>query len=130
MTNKIKIQLHVSKQEITSDYIFETIFKISEKSKNLNHAEIAKELVMLAAKKGEEGLYDQDWRIVTEKYKIPQHVYFYIIKRLKDAGILRKSKGKYYLIYDFIDHLGDMSTIMNNFYRDIGTIRQRDNTKL
>lgn len=125
MTSSVKIKLQLTTNEITSNYVFDTIFKISQKSLLLKHAEIAKEIVTLAAKKGEEGLHDDDWKEFIQKYAIKQHTYFYILKRLKDAGILRKSKGKYYVIWDFIDHLGNMSTVMNNFYRDIGAIRQK-----
>ena len=124
MTGTIKMKLVVTNQEVTSEYVFETLFKISEKSKDLNHATIAKEIVILAAKRGEKGLFADDWKTIIQKYNLSSHQYFYIIKTLKNAGILRKTKGRYYVIKDFNKHLTKMVTAMNEFYMDIGAANE------
>ena len=122
MVGIVKIKLHVTQQEVNSDYVFETLFKISEKSEKpgfKNH-EIAKEIVKLAAKRGEEGLFADDWKGLLEKYELSEYQYFSILRTLKNAGILRKTKGKYYVMKDFQKHLAKMVSAMNEFYMDIG----------
>jgi hypothetical protein len=125
MAATIKMRI-TPEYEITSDYVFGAIFKISKKSlvEGETFASIAKEIMEIAAKKGDDGLFSEDWKQTMKKFNINQHTYFTIIRRLKDAGMLRKSQGKYYVIWDFVDRLGDMATAMTNFYRDIGKTRK------
>ena len=124
MAKQVKLKIDLTKREITSDYVFDTLFKISEKSKTLNHAEIAKEIIKLVAIKGKSGLYEEDWKEVIERFQIPKHVYFNILKRLKDAGLVRKSLGKYYLLWTFTDHLNDMATSLTKLYQELGITRR------
>ena len=120
MVGIIKVKLEITNNEITSDYVFDTLFKISEKSKNTNHGQIAKELVRLAAKRGDEGLFVDEWRTTIKNHELSDKQYFTIIKTLKNAGILRKTKGKYYVTKNFTKHLAKMVSAMNEFYMDIG----------
>ena len=126
MSGTIKMQLVITNQEVTSDYVFETLFKISSKSKNLKHAEIAKQIIIMAARRGESGLFDKDWKSVIselqEKYDIKAHVYFSIIKKLRDSGMLRKSVGKFYVTKDFAEHMTKMVSAINAFYMDLGVL--------
>lgn len=120
MTTTIKMKIHPATQEVTSDYVLDCIFQISEKSTTSNFGTIAKELLKLVAKKGDEGLHAEDWKQIIQSNKLEQHQYFSIIKTLKNAGIIRKTKGRYYLINDFKNHLGKMSSAMSQFYMDMG----------
>ena len=120
MVGIIKVKLEITNNEVTSDYVFDTLFKISEKSKNTKNGQIAKELVRLAAKRGDEGLMVEDWKSTIEKFGLSNKQYFTIIKTLKNAGILRKTKGKYYVTKNFTKHLAKMVSAMNEFYMDIG----------
>jgi hypothetical protein len=126
----IKLRIKTTEKHFEVDYVFRSIFSISEKSKIgrtdskgqplPDLAEIAKEFVIKAARRGDEGLLVSDAQDMIETYKISRHQYFLIIRRLKQAGILRKSKGKFYVISDFSKHLGEMSAIMNRFYMSLG----------
>jgi hypothetical protein len=122
MVGTIKLKLHITQQEVNSDYVFETLFRISGKSEQagFNHHQIAKEIVKLAARRGDDGLFAEDWKNLIEKYELSEHQYFSIIRTLKNAGILRKTKGKYYLIKEFQKHLAKMASAMNEFYMDLG----------
>lgn len=120
----IKLKINITQNEITSDYVLECLFDISEKSNKKNQAAIAKQIIKDVAVKGQEGVWEEDWKHMMKKHDIKKHTYFKIIKKLKDAGIIRKSKGKYYLLYTFIDHLGEMSSALNKFYRDNGKTKR------
>lgn len=116
----VKLRINVKNQEVTSDYVFDSLFKMTKVSQESNLGRIAKELVKLAAKRGDAGLFAEDWEDVIKKYEVSRYNYFFIIKTLKSAGILRKTKGRYYVIKDFNKHLTKMVTAMNEFYMDIG----------
>ena len=122
MTGVVKMRLVVTTQEVTSDYVFDCLFKISKKSlQDANrYAEIAKQIMVMASKRGQEGLYANDWQAHIDKLNIKSHIYFSILKRLKAAGLLRKTGGKYYIIRDFPEHLAKMVGAMNSFYMDLG----------
>ena len=124
MVGTAKMQIAFTETEITSDYVLEALFQISEKSKNLNHATIAKEIIKMASKRGQEGLHSSDWKKQAEELGIKSHVYFAIIKKLKDAGILRKTNGRYYVIHKFQDHLSRMASAMNDLYIKLGIDRE------
>ena len=122
MTSTIKMKIDLNIQEVKSDDVLASIFKISDKSKNSDHARIAKDILILAAKRGEQGLWATDWKNYIKNNNIKEHTYFQIIKRLKNAGLLRKSRKKYYVIRHFNNHLMKMATAMNLFYMDIGVV--------
>ena len=82
MVGQIKLKLDITQKEITSDYIFETLFKISRKSETFDFSndKTAKELVILALKRGEEGFYAQDWADIIKEKGISQNQYFTILR--------------------------------------------------
>jgi hypothetical protein len=119
--NEIKLNL-IPSEEITVDYVFSALFKISQKSKNstCDFPALAREIVEKAANKGSKGLLVQDAIEWYESKQMTKDQYFFILRRLKQAGVMRKSKGKFYLIREFNEHLGDMAGAMNRFYMRLG----------
>jgi len=127
MANTIKMKMDLNVKEVTSDYVLGCIFQISVKSNNLEHAKIAKSIIVLASERGEKGLWSKDWQDYIKANNIKEHTYFQVIKRLKDAGILRKSLGKYYVIKNFNRHLEKMTIAMNRFFMDLGIEEEKEN---
>ena len=59
-------------------------------------------------------------RIYPTRQDITQARYFYIIRTLKKAGIITKSKGKYYISKVFASHLTKMASGFNALLIDLG----------
>jgi hypothetical protein len=114
-----KTNLH----EVTFRYVLETIFWISKKSIGNDDPEHAEKILIEASKRGDKGLFVEDTRQIIKELGIAEAKYFHITKTLKQHGLLRKTKGRFYCIYEYADHLSKKSTAINAWLMDHGISR-------
>lgn len=115
----IKMRLKPNTQYVDAEYILKSLLNLSAKEKKADLVPAAKEIITLAATRGDEGLYSEDWEKTTKELNITQSQYFYILKILKNAGIIYKSKGRFYISKTFVEHLRNMTKTMDAWLTDL-----------
>ena len=116
----VKIHIYPTRKDFQSDYVVNSLFNLSKRSEGKQFGEKAKQILEKAYKKGNEGLQAADWKVVHEELGVSQSQYFYIIHTLKAAGLLRKTKGRYYVTKTLAEHLYNMSAALNAMFSDWG----------
>lgn len=117
ITIKMRVKPHT--QYVDSDYLLEALLNLSAKENKTDLVPAAKEIIILTAKRGDEGLFSQDWEVMAKKLNITQSQYFYILKTLKNAGIITKSKGRFYMSKVFVEHLRNMTKTWDAWLTDL-----------
>lgn len=127
--SKLTVRIEPNKAEISSDDIFQWVFyrtrttgTKSKDSKNYPH--IAKELVILAAKKPH--LHDSRHEELAKKYDCSQHEFHFILGKLRMAGFLRKQGHIYYADRRFARVLRQAAMTMMLFCDDLGIPIERE----
>jgi hypothetical protein len=119
-----KLRIYPTKEYVDINYLIDTIFKTTEKNKDNNISSTAAiKIIDKAAKRGDDGLWCCDWKDQVKELNVTPSQYFHIIKTLKNARILTKSKGKLYLINGFGNHLSTMASAFNRYMLDKGITR-------
>lgn len=118
---KVNIQLKPSRKFVDADYFFEMLFwkKIS-KNIEVNYPEIAKQIFYKAAQRGDKGLFADGWREMIQELNVSPNQYFLTLRRLKQAGMIEKSKGRFYVSRNLKDHLNALAASYNRFLIDMG----------
>lgn len=111
---KLRVQ-PMARQYVDADYVFECIFSISSKSIGKKFAQHAKALLQEAAIYGEEGLQVQMWKEKHKKLEMTKDQYFFVLRTLKNAGLIERKAGRYFVRKKFCEHLMQMSMALNSF---------------
>lgn len=117
---KIKLRITPRQQTVDPEYILSTLFNLTDRKEKKDLVPAAKEILEMVSTRGQDGLYSEDWEQTARKLKISQSQYFTIIRTLKNAGLIYKSKGRFYLSKRFIEHMKKMYTGMRDYWLDLG----------
>jgi len=117
-----RLRIYPNLEDFNSDYVLRCLLDLSKKEEKADLVPAAKELMRMAAARGDKGLFASDWKKVKEELEITESQYFYILKILKNAGILYKSKGRFYLSKVFGTHLSKMASAWNARMIDLGAL--------
>jgi len=112
-----KLEFKADIENIDIDYIFKLLFKGTE------FPVIAKKMVVLAAKKDKEGLFEKDYQYLMNEHNLTKYQYFSILRTLKQLGLLKKKGDRYYPDRDFANCLSRMSSRTNEFFDKLGVHR-------
>ena len=118
--NELKLRIFPNRKDLSSDYVLDCLFNLTKKEKEVNLGHKAKLIIKKAAQRGEQGLFSHQWEEQAQELGLTQSQYFYIVRILKNAGIIYKSKGRYYISRSFAEHLAGMATAFNAFMMDLG----------
>jgi hypothetical protein len=121
--SKLTIRIEPNKREVTSDDIFSYIFyrfrSTELKSKDQkNYAVIAKQLVMMAAKKPH--LLDSRHEELAKQFDITVREYQIIMSKLRTIGLMRKEGHIYYADRKFARFLRQAGMTISLFCDDLG----------
>ncbi len=117
----IKMRVRPNTQVVDTNYILNSLLNLSVRiSTDLVPA--AKQIIAQAARRGDDGLFCSDWEENYKKLDLTQAQYFYVIKILKNAGIIYKSKGRFYIAKVFAQHMAKIASAMNNLLMDLGAL--------
>lgn len=100
----MNVQLKTSRKFVDADHFFEILFW-KEKSKNMeiNYSDVAKRIFQKVAQRGDEGLFADGWREMIQELNFSPNQYFLALRKLKQAGMIEKSK-KHCINY-YITHI-------------------------
>lgn len=115
-----KIQIIPNRIDINSDHVFEAMFPVSKKNEEKNHGSKAKQIVIMASQRGEEGLHSRDWETLHKELGLTLSEYYHILKRLRNLGVLKKSGARYYVSKEFSNHLSRLAASMHGFLLEQG----------
>jgi hypothetical protein len=115
---KITMQHLPNKADIGSQEVFDSLF-YRFRGGQKNHSEIAKKIVIAAAK-GPDHLHDEKRIEMAKELGISDSVYGEILKKLKSAGWIRKHGSVYKATRTFIKHCRRFAAAAQNFGDDIG----------
>jgi transcriptional regulator TrmB len=104
-------------------YVLQTIAWTSKKSIGNDDPDIMLKIIEETAKKGVKGLHVEDTQKIIKKLNIPEHKYYTLLRKMKQCGLIRKTKGRFYLIYELADHYSDKSAAITRRYNRLGVKR-------
>lgn len=115
----IKLRLKPNVQSVDVDYVLGSLLNLSAKETKANLVPAARKIIMKAATKGDKGLLCDQWPEMIKELNITQSQYFYILNIIKRAGIIYKSKGRFYISKTFAEHMTKFASTMNGFLMDL-----------
>ena len=119
-----KLRIYPRKKYLEMIDIMDSLFKTTEKTKDDDTLSTAAlKLIEKAAKRGDEGLWCSDWKEHIKELDISHSQYFHILRVLKNSQIITRSKGKFYLITGFGQHLSLMAATFNMYMNNKGVLR-------
>jgi len=119
---EIKMRLWPNTRAVDLDYILKTLLNLSKKKEKTDLVPAAKQILLWTAKRGDDGLYSQNWEENAKTLKITQSQYFHILNTLKRAGMIYKSKGKFYISKVFAEHIKKIYTTLRDYMDDLGAV--------
>lgn len=117
----IRMRLKPHNKNVDMDLILWGIINLSQKD-SIDLVPHAKELLAIVAKRGDDGLFSSDWQANAKALNISESQYFDILKKLKAAGIIYKSKGRYYFSKELMNHFKSLFQTLRNYLEDHGAI--------
>ena len=118
--NKVSILLRPNQQQVDTNYIFESLFWKEHSNNQINYAEKAQQIFNRAAKRGDNRLGIDNYEKVIEELGLTKHQYYLILRRLREAGLIYKSQGKFYISTIYKTHIQRMAATINNMLLDKG----------
>lgn len=118
---KVTVQIKPNKKDLSSDDLFEFIFYRARTGKAgiaKHHAESAKKIVLMAAKKPH--INDSDYPKICEELGIALSDYNQIVGKLRDVGFLKKDGHIIRASRRFSRFLREMGRTSQNFCDDMG----------
>jgi len=115
-----KLRIYPNRKDLNFDYVLDCLLNLTKREKKINLGWKARLILDKVALHGDDGLFSKDWDTQRKALGLTEAQYFYVIKVLKNAGLIYKSKGRYYLSKTFAEHMTRIASSANAFMMEKG----------